>query len=133
MPQRSVKNYTENYTRTTATRNFILATASVGKILRQPITKRLLNSSFVLHQGSKLTSQASRRMNDYYLSFINESCACPYVTKGQYMSSVLTDHRDIKQAQGLLYDNYNERQWCWSIENPTGKSIFQFYFRNEFY
>ncbi|XP_066932469.1 uncharacterized protein [Clytia hemisphaerica] len=102
-----------------------MATSSVGKILRQPITQRLLNSSFALHQGSKLTSQASRRMNDYYLSFINDSCACPYVTKGQYMSSVLTDHRDIKQAQGLLFNNYSERHWCWSNENPTGFQVKQ--------
>lgn len=116
-----------------------MAVTTVGRVMKtlqqQPqqasnsLIGLLKSYSRSVQGSSRLTSQAmqSREIDDYYLSsLIDDSNACPYARKGDYMSSILSETKDICQAQALLYGNYRDRDWLWSDDNPTGKSIYIF-------
>lgn len=110
-----------------------MATTTATRLIRQQQPNNLIgmlkSCSLASLQGSRLTSQAmAQRIEDYYLSsLINDTDVCPYARKGNFLSSVLTERKDIRQAQALLYANYKDHNWTpWNENNPTGtrKNLF---------
>lgn len=113
-----------------------MATTTATRLIRQHQPNNLIgilkSCSLASLQRSRLTSQGmAERIEDYYLSssLINDSNVCPYARKGNFLSSVLTERKDIRQAQALLYANYKDHNWTpWAGNNPTGMiTIFQKY------
>ena len=104
-----------------------MATTTVYRSIKQQPSSLigLLKSCSLSLAGSRLTSQAmDRKIEEYYLStLINDSDVFPYARKGDFMSSVLSERKDIRQAQALLYANYKDHNWVWAEDNPTGKKV----------
>ena len=87
----------------------------------------LLGSRFVIKTGLNFTRLCSSWNNTKELRKYMVDGKFLNLTHGLFTSSVAATKKDIQLAQALAYEYFQEANWEWAPDNPTGKYISDIY------